>query len=386
MQNQCDILPNDRMVVLLDEAGVCVGVGVPPNPASSGRHMKPDIRAKMTLDTTVSTSSWDTLDGVVLQSTQSITGPPISPFPLNKTTNGETQAPNGSDKLSMSFQTYGLYGLGDAKSKGMHDLKIKITKKQIDLDELQGYKSLWRTEPFTSLLPNPLRKSQNTLDVQAMAKFRNKITYYSKLSLWINKAFLPKAASIAEDAITYLKQHGSDLLRDNLANEKNLIIASRTISVNHQVHTHRDKKNALLFDSACFFGNHKGGEFLLPTLGVAYPGLHGYLFHGPLRILLHGVARFHFPANLHKPPRRYSVAFWSRASSFAAVARDSADRDGKKVYSNSKYWLPIYSAYNSDSVNHMLHTQKLESRKRVPSQTENKNAPGQGAEKHKKRK
>ncbi|EFP93509.2 uncharacterized protein PGTG_18923 [Puccinia graminis f. sp. tritici CRL 75-36-700-3] len=295
MQNQCDILPNDRMVVLLDEAGVCVGVGVPPNPASSGRHMKPDIRAKMTLDDTVSTSSWDTLDGA-------------------------------------------------AKSKGMHDLKIKITKKQIDLDELQGYKSLWRTKPFTSLLPNPLRESQNTLDVQAMAKFRNEITYYSKLSLWINKAFLPKAASIAEDAITYLKQHGSDLLRDNLANEKNLIIASRTISVNHQVHTHRDKKNALLFDSACFFGNHNGGEFLLPTLGVAYPGLHGYSFHGPLRILLHGVARFHFPANLHEPPRRYSVAFWSRASSFAAVARDSADRDGKKVKTFSSTCVAQYES------------------------------------------
>jgi hypothetical protein len=43
MQTRCDILPNDCMVVLLDEAGVCVGVGVPPNPASSGRHVKPDV-------------------------------------------------------------------------------------------------------------------------------------------------------------------------------------------------------------------------------------------------------------------------------------------------------------------------------------------------------
>jgi hypothetical protein len=118
----------------------------------------------------------------------------------------------------------------------MNDLKIKITKKQIDLDELQGYKSLWKTDPFTSPLPNPLRDSQNTLDVQAMAKFRNEITYYSKLSLWINKAFLPKAASIAEDAIKYLNQHGSDLLRDNLANEKNIIIACEFLPVAHRLH------------------------------------------------------------------------------------------------------------------------------------------------------
>jgi hypothetical protein len=109
------------------------------------------------------------------------------------------------------------------------------------------------------------------------------------------------------------------------------LIVARTISVNTQVQTHRDRKNALLFDSSCFFGNHLGGEFLLPSLGVAYPGLNGYLFHGPLRILSHGVANFYFPDDLKEPPRRYSVAFWSRASSFAAISKHSAHDGGNEV-------------------------------------------------------
>jgi hypothetical protein len=79
-----------------------------------------------------------------------------------------------------------------------------------------------------------------------------------------------------------------------------------------------------LFDSVYFFGNHRGGEFLLPSLGVAYTGLHGYSFHGPFRILYHGVAKFYFDEALEAPPQRFSVAMWSRESSFSAISRHSA--------------------------------------------------------------
>jgi hypothetical protein len=99
---------------------------------------------------------------------------------------------------------------------------------------------------------------------------------------------------------------------------------ARTVSVNTQIHTHQDKKNALLFDSVYFFGNHSGGEFLLPSLGVAYTGLQGYSFHGPFRILYHGVAQYYFKKGLPDPPFRFSVAMWSRESSFTSIARHSA--------------------------------------------------------------
>ena len=96
------------------------------------------------------------------------------------------------------------------------------------------------------------------------------------------------------------------------------------MSVNTQVHTHRDKKNGLLFDSVYFFGNHCGGDLILPSLGVAYPGLHGYSFHGPFRILYHGIGQQYFPTALQNVPHRFSVAMWSRDSSFTSIARHSA--------------------------------------------------------------
>jgi hypothetical protein len=43
-QDKCRKLPTDRMVVLLDEAGICVGVGVPPFPKTPGkRHPEADV-------------------------------------------------------------------------------------------------------------------------------------------------------------------------------------------------------------------------------------------------------------------------------------------------------------------------------------------------------
>jgi hypothetical protein len=103
-----------------------------------------------------------------------------------------------------------------------------------------------------------------------------------------------------------------------------------TMSVNVQVQTHRDIENSALYDSAIFFGNHSGGEFILPSLGCAYPGTSGYSFHGPLKILWHGFGQFYFNKKTDQP-RRFSLALWSRASSFSAIARHSAFQAGNQV-------------------------------------------------------
>jgi hypothetical protein len=107
----------------------------------------------------------------------------------------------------------------------MNDLKIPILKNQINTAKIQGYGNSWRKVPFTPSLPNPLRESQNSKDTQSMAHLRNEITFYSKLSLWINKSFLPASTKIAEQGVKYLMSSDSDLLRENLAKEKNQIIA-----------------------------------------------------------------------------------------------------------------------------------------------------------------
>ena len=61
-----------------------------------------------------------------------------------------------------------------------------------------------------------------------------------------------------------------------------------------------------------------------PSLGVAYPGLHGYSFHGPFRVLYHGIAQQYFPTALQNVPHQFSVAMWSRDSSFTSIVWHSA--------------------------------------------------------------
>ncbi|EHS64060.1 uncharacterized protein PGTG_22018 [Puccinia graminis f. sp. tritici CRL 75-36-700-3] len=93
----------------------------------------------------------------------------------------------------------------------MANLKIPIHKKKINPAELQGFNDAWRsTNAPVPVLPNPLRDSQNTEHNKAMAKFRNEITFYSKLSF---KSFLPESSRVAEEAVNYLKNAGSDLLQ-----------------------------------------------------------------------------------------------------------------------------------------------------------------------------
>ncbi|EFP92224.2 uncharacterized protein PGTG_18121 [Puccinia graminis f. sp. tritici CRL 75-36-700-3] len=167
------------------------------------------------------------------------------------------------------------------------------------------------------------------------------MTFYSKLTLAINLAFLPETSDVAVKAVDYLKDEGTDLVQERLKVEKNEIIAFY------------------------FFGNHGGGNFIFPSLGVALTGLHGYSVHGPFRILYHGVAQYHFKQDIPDAPCRFSVAMWSRESSFTLIARHSAyhKKDNQK-YSDSTYWLPIYPEYKSDSVREYFEKYHSESRDR----------------------
>ncbi|EFP89688.1 uncharacterized protein PGTG_15651 [Puccinia graminis f. sp. tritici CRL 75-36-700-3] len=151
-----------------------------------------------------------------------------------------------------------------------------------------------------------------------------------EISYWINKVFLPDASSIAESAVKYLEKKASTAVKESIQVEKNIIIA----------------------------------------------GLHGYSFHGPFRILFHGVSQFHFTEDI-TDPRRYSVAMWSRASSFSAIARFSAHDNGNEKFSDDKYWLPLYPEYNPKITSDLLKAEvkiakkeaKKESKKR--QKTEN---------------
>ncbi|KAH9442957.1 hypothetical protein Pst134EB_027307 [Puccinia striiformis f. sp. tritici] len=312
MQDKCKTLSKEKMVVLVDEAGICVGVGVPPVPKGPEKlYMQP-------IDTALIA-----LDGVVL-----------------------------------------WLCLDDENSEGMNDLKIKIGEEQIDLAQLQGCGNSWKTESPAPILPYPVSENQQDIDAGARSEIRNEIRFFSKMSLWINKAFLPKSTEIAERAVEYLKSKGSCSLRENLCWEKNPIMPCYTISVNTGTQTLRDQENALLFDSTFFLGNHVGGEFLLPSLGVAYPGLHGYSFHGPLRILLHGSSKFYFPENSKEAPRRYSVMLSSQASSLASVARCSAYHEGNTAFSDNTYWLPVLPKYDPIFIHDFWHKHKSMTRKR----------------------
>ncbi|WAR54432.1 hypothetical protein PtB15_4B49 [Puccinia triticina] len=257
---------------------------------------------------------------------------PTTPYPLNESNKGTKRIAKGLEEdakaASVLFQTYG-YGEGAKNYKGVSDLKIKHYNKKIVVSQLQGIDPIWK-EKTPPALPNPLRKDPRHEVLDSGIFLKNNMAYYAILSLWINKGFLSQASEVAEKGVRYLQKWGSEHLKADLSRELNPIVASQTISVNLQVQTHCNFNNSFLFDSVFFFGNHKGGEFILPSLGVAYFGGSGYSFHGPMKILWHGVGKFGFEEHEEKP-RQFSVAFWSRASSFAAIARHEAYRTGNHV-------------------------------------------------------
>ncbi|KAA1067653.1 hypothetical protein PGT21_012925 [Puccinia graminis f. sp. tritici] len=298
---------------------------------------------------------------------------PTSQFPLSTKNKGEIRARPEAKKSTCSFQAYG-FGLGSPLSAGAADKTIKFATYSIKKIDLQGHGDHWKSDPKPNL-PEPLRSDPGPT-MRGLVELRHDMVFYHRISYWINKVFLPDASSIAESAVKYLEKKASTAVKESIQVEKNIIIAAQTITVNTHPNTHRDRNNALLMDSVFFFGNHIGGHFLLPGLGVAYPGLHGYSFHGPFRILFHGVSQFHFTEDI-TDPRRYSVAMWSRASSFSAIARFSAHDNGNEKFSDDKYWLPLYPEYNPKITSDLLKAEvkiaKKEAKKESKKRQKTKN-------------
>ncbi|OAV87391.1 hypothetical protein PTTG_11784 [Puccinia triticina 1-1 BBBD Race 1] len=349
LEKMCEVLPTDVMVVLIDEGGICVGVGLPPKPPSDKTgHMPCDVRAIKTLDTFVSKNVVKIKeDEAVRIGPNENTAPhPQSPFPLSSNPKGLVRSAKGAKDSMCSYQTYG-FGLGSPLSAGAADKKIPCSTHQIKTEELQGHGEEWKSEPEPHL-PEPMR-SETGATLCGLVELRYDTVFYSKLSYWINRIFLPESSAVAERAIEFLSKNRSSAVKEAIEQENNRIVASRTVSVNVQPYTHHDINNALLMDSVFFFGNHLGGEFILPSLGVAYCGLHGYSFHGPFGILLHGVAQYYFLEEV-KEPRRFSLAMWSRATTFSAIARGAAYKAGNQIFSDPAYWLPLYPEYSLEKV------------------------------------
>ncbi|KAA1110586.1 hypothetical protein PGT21_026670 [Puccinia graminis f. sp. tritici] len=374
LQDKCEVLPNDKMVILIDEGGVCVGVGLPPKPQSTQSiHTPRDRRATDRLDQFVNDNVLQSVEAPMIQSGEMSNQFPTSQFPLSTKNKGEIRARPEAKKSTCSFQAYG-FGLGSPLSAGAADKTIKFATYSIKKIDLQGHGDHWKSDPKPNL-PEPLRSNPGPT-MRGLVELRHDMVFYHRISYWINKVFLPDASSIAESAVKYLEKKASTAVKESIQVEKNIIIAARTITVNTHPNTHRDRNNALLMDSVFFFGNHIGGHFLLPGLGVAYPGLHGYSFHGPFRILFHGVSQFHFTEDI-TDPRRYSVAMWSRASSFSAIARFSAHDNGNEKFSDDKYWLPLYPEYNPKITSDLLKAEvkiaKKEAKKESKKRQKTKN-------------
>lgn len=109
-----------------------------------------------------------------------------------------------------------------------------------------------------------------------------------------------------------------------------------------QVDFHRDGKNSFLYDAVFFFGRHyEGGHFILPYLGYACRGTHGYSVHGAFKILLHGVSHI-LPTSEAHPPLRISTALYSHGDVYAGIARYAAQLLGEGKFSEDSLWLPFF--------------------------------------------
>ncbi|KAI9623993.1 hypothetical protein KEM48_009220 [Puccinia striiformis f. sp. tritici PST-130] len=230
------------MVVLVDEAGICVGVGVPPDKSNDKKsYLSHQDRALCSLNKMVLECRWNTSKQEINYSQTLSPGPLQTPCPLDMHSKGNIRDPKPKTnntpaqpgakrkgKTTITYQTYG-YGLGDVQSTGMQDRKMKTNRHGIVASELQGHGDGWKNLPIP-LLPNPLCSSVNASDGRQMVAIRHEMRFYSILSLWINKAFLPESTAVAKRSVKYLSNKGLEQLRENLTFERNRILASRTIS------------------------------------------------------------------------------------------------------------------------------------------------------------
>ncbi|KAI9614261.1 hypothetical protein H4Q26_009404 [Puccinia striiformis f. sp. tritici PST-130] len=145
-------LPGNKMVVLVDEAGICVGVGVPPDKSNDKKsYLSHQDRALCSLNKMVLECRWNTSKQEINYSQTLSPGPLQTPCPLDMHSKGNIRDPKPKTnntpaqpgakrkgKTTITYQTYG-YGLGDVQSTGMQDRKMKTNRHGIVASELQGH-------------------------------------------------------------------------------------------------------------------------------------------------------------------------------------------------------------------------------------------------------
>jgi len=339
IQARCAFDESNKMTICLDEAGICVAISLPPPPFRSTPSTSDTPTTKLPTVCPV-TRAYATLkdlvtSGLMPKPTLSPSETPSihSPYHLLTMNNNNQQQEDSS--ATFSAQSVGYNTENDVSEK------ISLNEREILVEQLQGTGETWKQEVPTLPDGGDLYDG-NSIEIDTA--IRHELLYFSRVSYTINRLFLPDAVKVAEAAVTYLKKNGDRLIFEAITADPNPISCGRTLSVNMQDYVHRDEKNSLLFDSVFFFGDHDGGDFVVPMLGRAFPAKQGYSFHGPLKILLHGASKIRFDEGA-QDCLRFSVTMWSKASTYSAVARHAAYRAGNQVYSDSSYWLPIYKRF-----------------------------------------
>ncbi|EFP74865.2 uncharacterized protein PGTG_01458 [Puccinia graminis f. sp. tritici CRL 75-36-700-3] len=94
MEKKCKLLPKDKMVVLLEEAGRCVGVAVPPDHTKEdGIFLSPPDRALAGLNDAIKNCNWNEAKDEIVYSTVPPPGPLQTPKPLDMDNKGEIRDP-----------------------------------------------------------------------------------------------------------------------------------------------------------------------------------------------------------------------------------------------------------------------------------------------------
>ncbi|WAR62154.1 hypothetical protein PtB15_14B248 [Puccinia triticina] len=173
-EDKCEVLPGNSMVILIDEGGICIGVGLPPKPRSTqSLHVPRDVRARERLDQFVADNVLQSNNNAVIRAGQTPIQFPISTFPLSMDTKGELRAGKDAKKSTLSFQAYG-YGLGSPLSTGAADKTIKCSTHLIKTNQLQGYGDKWKSDPQPNL-PEPLR-SETGPKMRGLVELRHDMT------------------------------------------------------------------------------------------------------------------------------------------------------------------------------------------------------------------
>ncbi|KAI7936815.1 hypothetical protein MJO28_015714 [Puccinia striiformis f. sp. tritici] len=187
-------LPGNKMVVLVDEAGICVGVGVPPDKSNDKKsYLSHQDRALCSLNKMVLECRWNTSKQEINYSQTLSPGPLQTPCPLDMHSKGNIRDPKPKTnntpaqpgakrkgKTTITYQTYG-YGLGDVQSTGMQDRKMKTNRHGIVASELQGHGPLGAISLRWNLILARLLLADTSLILLTFIRTGNNSSIYTLL-------------------------------------------------------------------------------------------------------------------------------------------------------------------------------------------------------------